>query len=187
MNENLNLILFTCKNEMTTMLKQLEKKISTICIDKVTPDLLSDIKVNYYNSWVSINHIATISSLNATLNIVPWEKKYLKIIEKSISESSLDLNLLNDGEKLTIIISPPNAEKRTQLIKQIKKICELEKIKIRNARRIYNEKIKKFIKENKMPIDIEKKYLKIIQDTTDNFIKLIITLYNKKNKDLINI
>jgi len=187
MNENLNIILFTCEDEMKIMLKQLEKKISMICIDRVTPDLLSDIKINYYNSWVSINNVATISSINSSLNIVPWEKKYLKIIEKSISDSNLDINLLNDGEKLTIIISPPNAEKRVQLIKKIKKICELEKIKIRNIRRNYNEKIKKLIKENKMPMDTEKKYLKIIQDTTDNFIKLIISLYNKKNKDLINI
>jgi len=185
MNENLDLLLFSCENEMTTILEQMEKKLSIICIDKVTPDLLNDIKVNYYDSWVSINHVATITSIKSTLNIIPWEKKYLKIIEKSISESSLDINLLNDGEKLTIIVSPPNKEKRLQLVKKIKKICELEKIKIRNVRRIYNEKIKKLIKDNKNPIDIEKKYLKIIQDITDNCIKLITNSYNKKNKYLI--
>lgn len=187
MNENLDLFLFTCENEMTMMMKQFEKKISTICIDKVTPDLLNDIKVNYYDSWVSVSHVATITSIKSTLSIIPWEKKYLKVIEKSISDSALDINLLNDGEKLTIIISPPNKEKRIYLIKKIKKNCELEKIKIRNIRRNYNEKIKKFIKYNKMPVDVEKKHLKIIQDTTNSFIKLITDLYNNKNKKLIDI
>ena len=61
------------------------------------------------------------------------------------------------------------------------------KVSIRNIRRDANEELKKTLKLKDISEDEEKKYGKIIQDYTDNNIKLVDDKVSSKEKEIMTI
>ena len=61
------------------------------------------------------------------------------------------------------------------------------KVSIRNIRRDGNDELKKMLKSKDISEDEEKKFEKIIQDLTDNNIKLIDEKVSSKEKDIMTI
>ena len=61
------------------------------------------------------------------------------------------------------------------------------KVSIRNIRREANDELKKLLKSKDITEDDEKKFEKVIQDYTDNNIKLIDEKVSTKENDLMKI
>ena len=61
------------------------------------------------------------------------------------------------------------------------------KVSIRNIRRDGNDELKKMLKSKDISEDEEKKFEKIIQDLTDNNIKLIDEKVSSKEKEIMTI
>ena len=61
------------------------------------------------------------------------------------------------------------------------------KVSIRNIRRDGNDELKKLLKSKEISEDIEKKFEKIIQEYTDNNIKLIDDKVLLKEKEIMTI
>ncbi len=123
--------------------------LSYIQCNRINESIFNKVKIDYYNSKVSINKISKINILNnKVINIEPWEKKFLKAIETSIINSNLGFNPQNNGNFITINIPIITFEKRKYLVKEVKNIIELGKINIRNIRNNVNNKIKDLKKDN---------------------------------------
>ncbi|MFR0961630.1 MAG: ribosome-recycling factor [Dorea sp.] len=77
------------------------------------------------------------------IQIQPWEKSMLKVIEKAIMVSDLGINPTNDGTAVRLIFPELTEERRKELVKDVKKKGEAAKVAIRNIRRDGNDAFKK--------------------------------------------
>ena len=119
--EELDFIVETTKELMDESIKYLEKELLNIRAGKANPNMLSSIKVEYYGILTPLNQISNINTPDSqTISIQPWEKDKLQDIEKSIIDSNLGFNPMNNGESILINIPPLTEERRIELVKLAK-------------------------------------------------------------------
>ena len=121
------------------------------------------------------------------LMIQPWDATTLKEIEKAILTSDIGINPQNDGRVIRLSFPPLTEERRKEIVKEVRKTAEDNKVAIRNTRRDAIEKLKALKKANNITeddvVDGEKK----IQNLTDKFCKEIDELASSKEKEIMEI
>jgi ribosome recycling factor len=172
---------------MDHSIEHLRKELGKISTGKATPNMVKDLKVDYYGAPTPMSQVSNISISDVrTLVIQPWEKSMLAPIEKSIFEANLGVTPQNDGEVVRIIIPPLTEERRKQLAKQAKGLAEDTKVSIRNVRRDAMEIIKKAVKDG-YPEDAGKRLEDEVQKMTDLHTKKADDVYQAKEKDILTI
>ena len=128
-----------------------------------------------------------IEYLDEQLSHIRAGKANPKILEKGILDSELGITPENNGEVIRLGIPPLTEERRRQLVKQCKQEAENAKISVRNARRDAIEALKKSIKSDGVPEDVEKDAEAEVQKIHDKFIKKIDELYAAKEKEVMTV
>jgi ribosome recycling factor len=108
----------------------------------------------------------------------------LQEIEKGIEVANLGFNPMNNGENIIINIPVLTEERRKELVKQAKIEVEEAKIAIRNARKDANNEIKK---SEDFSEDLKKNSELEIQEITDNNIKKVDTIFEKKQSEIMTL
>ena len=88
---------------------------------------------------------------------------------------------------IRLVFPPLTEERRKELVKQTRKYGETSKVAIRNIRRDAVEKFKKQQKSSEITEDDYKIAEKDIQKLTDDYIKEIDKICEKKEKELTEI
>ena len=163
------------EEKMTFAIEYLDEQLSHIRAGKANPKILDCVRVMYYGAPVPLTDVATVTVPDArTIMITPWEKKIIKDIEKGIMDSEVG-------------ITPLTEERRRLLAKQSKQEAETAKISIRNARRDAIEQLKKSIKTDGTPEDVEKDAEAEVQKVHDKYIKKVDELYAAKEKEIMTV
>ena len=150
--------------------------------------VLDEIQVDYYGTPTPIQQIATISTPDPrSLLIQPWDGSTLKSIEKAILASDLGINPQNDGRTIRLVFPQLTEERRRDLAKQVKKYAEDAKVAVRNVRRDAMDKFKAQKKASEITEDDLKIAEKDLQKLTDDYIKEIDKVAEKKEKELFEI
>jgi ribosome recycling factor len=76
-------------------------------------------------------------------------------------------------------------ERRKQIVRQVHKMCEDHKIGVRNIRRDANDMVKSLKKDGEVSEDAAFKAQDEIQKITDEYIKLIDSIYAEKEKEIL--
>jgi len=169
-------------------LEHLRKELSTIRTGRASASILDNVKVEYYGSLVPISQVAAVNVPQAkTLEIKAWDASSLPLIEKAIQKSDLGLNPVNDGKLIRINIPSLNEERRKELIKYAKKVCEEEKVALRNVRRGANEEIDKAETKGEISEDQQKKDKEKVQKALDNYISQIDKVFGDKEKEMLEV
>ena len=143
MNEEVDFILDSAKENMDRAMAHLEKSFAKIRAGKASPIMLSTVKVDYYGSPTPLSQVANVNTTDArTISVQPWEKNMLQEIEKAITNANLGFNPMNNGDLIIINVPPLTEERRRDLVKQAKAEAEDAKIGVRNARQEANKDIK---------------------------------------------
>ena len=172
------------EEKMTFAIEYLDEQLSHIRAGKANPKILDCVRVMYYGAPVPLTNVATVTVPDArTIMITPWEKKIIKDIEKGIMDSEVGITPENNGEVIRLGIPPLTEERRRLLAKQSKQEAETAKISIRNARRDAIEQLKKSIKTDGTPEDVEKDAEAEVQKVHDKYIKKVDELYAAKEKE----
>ena len=182
--ENNQEIIDNAELNMMSAVSHLETELAKIRAGKANPIMLKGVSVEYYGNMTPLNQVASVSTPNAqTISIQPWEKDLLEEIEKSIINSNLGLNPVNNGESLLINIPPLTEERRVELTKLAKSESESAKVSIRNSRKDANNKIKALdISEDlKSNLEIDS------QELTDKYIKKVDEMFTLKEKDILTL
>ena len=182
--ENNQEIIDSAELNMMSAISHLETELAKIRAGKANPIMLKGVSVEYYGNMTPLNQVASVSTPNAqTISIQPWEKVMLEEIEKSIINSNLGLNPVNNGESILINIPPLTEERRVELTKLAKSESESAKVSIRNSRKDANNKIKALdISEDlKSNLEIDS------QDLTDKYIKKVDEMFTLKEKDILTL
>src|SRR3989339_635503 len=132
--------------------------------------------------------IANISVLDGqTLQVQPWDKKNLANIEKALRKAEINLNPINDGNILRIMIPPLTEERRKDLSKSINKMAEEAKISIRNIRQSAHTGFKELEKNKEASEDEKRIAEKKLQEKVDLYNKQIEELSEKKIEEVMKV
>ena len=182
--ENNQEIIENAELNMMSSINHLETELAKIRAGKANPIMLKGVSVEYYGNMTPLNQVASISTPNAqTISIQPWEKDLLDEIEKSIINSNLGLNPVNNGESLMINIPPLTEERRVELTKLAKSESESAKVSIRNTRKDSNNKIKGLDISDDLKSNLEIDS----QELTDKYIKKVDEMFTLKEKDILTL
>ena len=182
--ENNQEIIENAELNMMSSINHLETELAKIRAGKANPIMLKGVSVEYYGNMTPLNQVASISTPNAqTISIQPWEKDLLEEIEKSIINSNLGLNPVNNGESLLINIPPLTEERRMELTKLAKSESESAKVSIRNTRNDANNKIKGLDMSDDLKSNLEIDS----QELTDKYIKKVDEMFALKEKDILTL
>jgi ribosome recycling factor len=176
------------ENKMKKTCEALTTQYATIRAGRANAAVLDQIQVDYYGVPTPIQQVASIATPDPrSLLIQPWDASVLKGIEKAILASDLGINPQNDGRMLRLVFPPLTEERRKELVKQTKKYAEEAKVAIRNIRRDAIDKFKKQQKSSEITEDDYKIAEKDIQKLTDDYIKELDRIAEKKEKELTEI
>ena len=182
--ENNQEIIENAELNMMSSINHLETELAKIRAGKANPIMLKGVSVEYYGNMTPLNQVASISTPNAqTISIQPWEKDLLEEIEKSILNSNLGLNPVNNGESLLINIPPLTEERRLELTKLAKSESESAKVSIRNSRKDANNKIKALDISDDLKSNLEIDS----QELTNKYIKKVDEMFTVKEKDILTL
>lgn len=184
----LDTIVKDAKDAMENVIDALKKQLTAIRTGRANPSMLDGVRVNYYDTPTPLNQIATVSAQDARLLVIkPYEKKIIKDIERAIVEANLGFNPSSDGDFVRVPMPPLSTERRKEYVKLSKTKGEDAKVAIRGARRDANEMLKEAEKDGSVTQDDEKKGLKIVQDTTDAYVKKIDDMLAKKEAEIMEV
>jgi ribosome recycling factor len=184
MNEEIDFIIDSAKEQMQNAIEHLVKELRNIRAGKATPAMLAGIQVNYYGSSTPLSQIASINTPDArTITVQPWEKNMLQEIEKAIMVANIGFNPMNNGDNIIINVPPLTEERRIGLAKQAKSEAEHAKVGIRNARKDANNEIKKVDVSDDMKKNSEAE----VQTLTDSYVKNTEELFVVKEKEILTV
>lgn len=183
MNEKLQVY----EDKMNKTMANLDGELGTIRAGRANPNVLNRIMVDYYGTPTPIQQVANVSVPEARLiQIQPWEKNMLKVIEKAIQVSDLGIHPTNDGSMIRLVFPELTEERRKELVKDVKKKGEAAKVAIRNIRRDGNDALKK-LKGSEVSEDEIKDMETELQKLTDKYVKDVDKAVDTKSKEVMTV
>lgn len=176
------------ESKMKKTAEVLKTQLASVRAGRANAAVLDQITVDYYGVPTPIQQVASVSVPDPrSLLIQPWDASVLKGIEKAILASELGINPQNDGRAIRLVFPQLTEERRKELAKQVKKYGEEAKVAVRNIRRDAIDKFKKQQKASEITEDDYKTVEKDIQKLTDDYIKEVEGIADKKEKELFDI
>lgn len=175
------------ESKMEKTCEHLEAEYITIRAGRANPHVLDKLKVDYYGTPTPIQQVGNVTVPEARMiQIAPWEKSLIKVIEKAILASDIGITPNNDGNVIRLVFPEVTEERRKALVKDVKKKGEEAKVAVRNIRRDGNDYFKKLAKEDVSEDEIKELEEKL-QKLTDKYTKDIDRLIDDKSKEIMTV
>ena len=176
------------EKKMISSIESLKINFQGVRSGRASTGLVDNLMVDAYGQNMKIKDLASVSVPEArTIKINVWDSNLTNFVEKSISNSSLELNPMTEGQVIRINIPELTAERRRELAKNIRAMSEEAKIAIRNIRQDGMNTLKKLKSNNSLPEDEQKKLQDNIQSLTDKYVNIIIDITKVKEDEILKI
>ena len=174
--------------KMQKSIETFKANLAKIRTGRASPGILEHIMVDYYGNPTPISQVANLGLADArTINVTPWEKNMVAVVEKAIRDSDLGLNPATQGAVIRVPMPPLTEERRKELTKGVKSEGEETKIAIRNLRRDANEHLKRLVKDKEISEDEERRAQDEIQKLTDRYVTDVDKLVLEKDKEIMTV
>ena len=180
---DLDTILLETDERMQKSTDYLHRELRGIRTGRASTALLEYIKVDYYGSHTDLRELASITISEATQLVVkPFDPGAKHDIIRAIETSGLGLNPMAEGNLVRINVPAPSADRRKQLMSQVKKLAEESKVAVRNERRDANKAIDAALadKKNAIPEDAATSAKEDLDEMTKKFCDALDALASKK-------
>jgi len=178
----------TTEQKMAKSVEALKADFAKVRTGRAHTGLLDHIQVDYYGSMVPLAQVAQVGLGDArTINVQPWEKKMVPVVEKAIRDSDLGLNPATSGDVVRVPMPPLTEQRRKELVKVVKHEGENAKVAIRNLRRDANHHAKELLKSKAISEDDDRRAEDVIQKLTDRFVAEIDKLVAEKEKEVLTV
>ena len=175
-------------NKMSKTYEVFLSELSSLRTGRANAAMLDIVKVDVYGQKMPINQLGSITTPEPRcINIQVWDTNNVSLIDSAIKKSELGLNPQIDGQLIRLPVPDLSEERRSEIKKIIKSMGEKCKVSVRNIRREANDELKKLLKDKEISEDEVKKKEKIIQDYTDNQIKVIDERVITKENEIMKI
>jgi ribosome recycling factor len=176
-----------CRTKMDKTVAYFSKELHGVRTGRASTALIDFVKIDYYGSQTDLKDIAAISVSEATQLIVkPYDPASKGDIIKGLEKADLGLNPQSEGDLIRINIPAPSAERRQQLVGQVKKMAEENRITIRNERRDAIKHVDALVKDksNAVSEDDGKDAKDDIEGMTKKHISSIDDMCEQKSKEI---
>jgi ribosome recycling factor len=174
------------KKRMTGAIEHLRHDLAGVRTGRASTGILDPVHVDAYGVRMPLNQVASLSVPEPTMIVAqPFDPTLMGAIEKAIRASDLGLNPNNDGKVVRIPVPSLTDERRKELSRHVHKMAEEARNAVRTVRRDANDRLKKLAKDKKVSEDDEKRGLDEVQKITDQEIKQIDELQQKKDAELL--
>tara|TARA_A100001011_G_scaffold396903_1_gene496293 strand:+ start:523 stop:1074 length:552 start_codon:yes stop_codon:yes gene_type:complete len=176
------------KSKMLKTYEVFQQELSSLRTGRANANMLDIVKVDVYGQKMPINQLGSVTTPEPrSINIQVWDLNNVALIDAAIKKSDLGLNPQIDGQLIRLPVPDLSQERRSEMKKIIKSMGEKCKISIRSIRREANDELKKLLKDKNISEDDLKKKEKIIQDYTDEQIKIIDERVVTKENEIMTI
>ena len=177
MNELVDDIFSSCKEDLEKAYLHQQNEYLVIRAGRANPHILDKVMVEYYGVPTPIVQMGTVTVSEARiLNINIWDASQIKNVEKAISQADIGITPTDDGKTIRLVFPMLTEERRKEIVKDDKKLCEETKIAMRNVRRDTMDMLKDMKKDSQLSEDefavCEKDVQKMIDKYTDMADKL---------------
>ncbi|OGD66629.1 ribosome recycling factor [Candidatus Berkelbacteria bacterium RIFCSPHIGHO2_12_FULL_36_9] len=181
-------IVNSIRTKMNEVLEKLQDEFKNIRTGKASTAIVENLMVSYYGTQTPLKQMASLTTPDAnSILISPWDQNALGDIENCIRNSDLNLNPVNDGRNVRIVLPPLTEERRKELAKMVGKISEEGRIILRNLRQEAWDQIKKLEKDGKITEDDRYTGEDQLNKMIDEFNKKIEELSEKKEEELMRV
>ncbi len=188
MSEALDELFLDGEDRMEKALAQMKREFASIRTGRANPMILDKVTVDYYGVATPLRQISQVSvQEGTTLVIAPYDKTILKDIEKALVKADLGITPNSDGIVIRLQFPPLTEDKRKEITKDVKRVCEECKVAIRNIRRDMTDGIKKLEKSENLPEDVVKDNQNEVQKLTDKYIGISDSLSTEKEKEVLTV
>lgn len=173
---------------MQKIIDYFSQELMGIQVWRATKGLVENIKVDAWYWFMPIWQLANITLPdNQTIKIEPWDKNIFNHIEKAIYDANTWLAPQNPGWYILIKVPALTSERRDQLKKQVSKMWEDCKARLRILRQDELKNIKKEFEEKIISEDDKKFAEKEVDEITKKFTDKIDEIIKAKNEDITTI
>ncbi|MBX3374273.1 MAG: ribosome recycling factor [Phycisphaeraceae bacterium] len=179
-----------CRSRMQKSVEYLEKELRGIRTGRASTALIEYIKVDYYGSPTDLRELAAVSVPESTkLLVKPFDPSAKGEIARAIESANLGLNPQIDSDSIRINVPPPSAQRRAQLVAQVRKLAEETRVAIRNERRDALKQIDTMVKnkDNHLSEDAGKHAKDEVESHTKHFTKQVDDLSARKSAEVEDI
>ena len=181
-------VIMEMAGKMEDSLEAFKSELTRIRTGRASLSLLDGIKVETYGSSIPLNQVGSLTIPESRQIVIqPWDPQVMSSIEKAILKSGLGLTPINDGKVIRINIPQLTEERRKELVKVVKRLCEDAKVTLRNIRRNANEEVKKLEKSHDIGEDEMHSNQDEIQKLTDGYVKQVEEVLSAKEKEVLEI
>lgn len=176
------------EDSMRKSVESTQRTFNTIRTGRANPSLLDKISVEYYGADTPIKALATLSAPDSqTIQIQPFDRGSMSLIEKAIKMSNLGLTPNNDGRVIRINIPPLTQERRKEFCKLAAQYAEEGKVALRNIRRDGIDRVKKLEKDGELSEDQSRDEQAKVQTLTDKYIAELEKHLAQKEADILQV
>jgi ribosome recycling factor len=176
------------EQKLEKVIAHLKTELSLVRAGRANPQILSKITVDYWGTPTPLMQMATVTVPEARMLLIKlFDNSALKDTEKAILASEIGINPTNDGSCLRLVFPQLNEEKRKELVKNSKKICEDSKIVLRNERRDILDTINTLKKDNIISEDEEKSYGVDVQKILDKHTETVDKMLKDKEAEILEV
>ena len=179
------------KNTETKMDKAivaLNNDFAAIRAGRANPAILDKVTVEYYGVPTPLRQMANVSVQDGqTLVITPYDKTIVNEIEKAITKADIGITPNSDGICVRLTFPPLTEDRRKEICKSVKKMAEDAKVAVRNIRRDAVDDVKKIEKEENLSEDEVKDGQNEVQKLTDKYTKIIDSVEQEKEQEVMQV
>lgn len=176
-----------CRSMMEKSIEHYEKELFGIRTGRASTALVEFLKVECYGSMCDLRDVASVNVPEPTqLLIKPFDPTTKNSIARALETADLGLNPQVEGDAIRIHLPPPSAERRKQLVAQVRKLAEESKVSIRNERRDAVKQVDLMVKDkaNSYSEDDGKISKSNLEDLTKDMISRIKDLCTRKTDEV---
>ena len=170
------------------VLEHLKEEYGRLNLGRANVGLVEGVMIEAYGSKQPLKALASITVPDPrTLQIQPWDRSILSVIEKGLQEAALNLTPQNDGNVVRIVIPALNEERRQELAKLVHKMAEDAKISVRHGRQKAHDQFKVLKEKKEITEDEFYQSDKRLQEKVDEYNKQLDELAKSKESDVMTV
>lgn len=178
------------KQAVEKTITYLQEELKSIRTGRASPSLVENLQVEPYagQSKLRLLELATITTEGpSALSVVPFDPSTIQDIEKSILKSPLSLSPQVQGSRILINVPPLSQEQRNKFIKLASGMIEEKKNSIRFQRDNTRKKIKTLFEEKQLTEDLKFRLEKELDNITQEYMKKIQGMKEKKEMEIMEV
>jgi ribosome recycling factor len=179
-------VLDNAQARMERAVDRFRHELAGMRVGRAHPALLDKVMVDYYGAPTPLQHLGQVSVPEArTLLVQPYDKSAVGAIERAIQKADLGLGVRVDGDVIRLSVPPLTEERRRDLVKQLRRQVEEERVVIRNIRRDAQERLHEMEKDKTISEDEHRRALEQLQKLTDRWVRELDELGSAKERELL--